>query len=66
MKISICKGQVLGQCPNCKYDVDPQHHPNNFDCPKYKPFGFVMIDLINGYKPKEDKDDGNDKTPSVA
>lgn len=45
MKISICKHQFFGDC-KCSYDVDKNHHPNNFDCPKYEPMGYVFIDLL--------------------
>lgn len=50
MKISVCKGQLLNRCPKCKYDVDPQHHPNNLDCPYYQGIGCVYIDLIDENK----------------
>ena len=32
----ICLGQFLNYC-KCEYDIDPKHHPNNLDCPEYKP-----------------------------
>jgi hypothetical protein len=44
MKISICKHQFFGDC-KCSYDVDKNHHPNNFDCPKYEPMGYVLINI---------------------
>ena len=45
MKLSICKNQFLGICSNCTYDVDPNHRPNNLDCPGYRPIGFVIMEL---------------------
>jgi len=50
MKISVCKGQLLGRCPKCEYDVDKNHHPNNFDCPNFKGIGCVYIDLLEDKK----------------
>ena len=44
MKMYICWHQVFGTC-KCTYDVDKSHHPNNLECPRYKPFGFVLINL---------------------
>lgn len=49
-KICICQNQFFNRC-KCTYDVDPNHHPNNLDCPRYKPMGFVSIDLIPKRKP---------------
>lgn len=31
----ICVNQFLGKCPSCEIDRDPNHHPNNLDCPRY-------------------------------
>ncbi len=50
MKVSICQGQLLGYCPNCSYDVNKNHHPNNLDCPRYKAIGFVSIDIMEDNK----------------
>jgi hypothetical protein len=32
----ICLGQFLHNC-KCEIDRDPNHKPNNLDCPKYIP-----------------------------
>ena len=32
-----CRNRFLGNCPNCEKDYNPDHHPNNEDCPNYKP-----------------------------
>jgi hypothetical protein len=61
MKISICKHQFFGDC-KCSYDVDKNHHPNNFDCPKYEPMGYVLIDL----EKEGENVQRTHKTPSVA
>ncbi len=33
----VCINRWLGRCPDCIEDYDPNHHPNNLDCPSYKP-----------------------------
>ena len=53
MKQTICLNGMLGKCPHCKFDVDELHHPNNLDCPRFKPLGFVLIDI----PPAKEKDD---------
>ncbi len=58
MKISICKHQFFGDC-KCSYDVDKTHHPNNLECPRYKPFGFVLINIE-----KEGQNAHRDESPS--
>jgi len=37
MKLEICFNQFLGNCLKCTRDLDTTHHPNNYDCPRYKP-----------------------------
>lgn len=34
---SECLYRMIGQCKNCTYDFNPDHKPNNLDCPRYKP-----------------------------
>ena len=65
MKISICKGQLLGTCPKCQFDVDKQHHPNNLDCPNYKFIGCVYIDMLND-KPKKEENEGDESSSQKA
>lgn len=43
-----CLYRMIGVCRNCKPDYDPTHHPNNLDCPRYRPVG--MLEVI--VKPK--------------
>ena len=50
MQVTQCLNKFLGYCKHCSYDVDTSHHPNNFDCPKFKPMGCVYITLE---QPKE-------------
>jgi hypothetical protein len=57
MKIYICRNQFFKRC-NCTYDVDKNHHPNNLDCPNYKPMGFVYIELD-----EKEKDERRKKQP---
>jgi len=52
-KICICKNQFLNRC-KCAYDVDKNHHPNNLECPRYEPMGFVLIDIFNDKKGGKD------------
>ncbi|MCK4966913.1 hypothetical protein KAS50_07770 [bacterium] len=32
-------------CEKCSHDVDENHHPNNGDCPDYKPIEVFVIDV---------------------
>lgn len=39
-----CVNRFLGRCPTCTHDLDPSHHPNNLECPKFTPMhtmGFI-------------------------
>jgi len=38
-----CLYRWIGQCKNCEYDFNPDHHPNNYDCPRYKPIGEFYV-----------------------
>jgi len=38
----VCLNLLLGLCPNCKDDTDITHHPNNYDCPRFK-FAVVYV-----------------------
>lgn len=31
-----CLHRFLGNCPDCKKDLDSKHSPNNYDCPNYR------------------------------
>ena len=31
-----CLNRFLGLCPDCKEDYNPDHRPNNMDCPRYE------------------------------
>ena len=33
----ICLSMMIGRCRECSEDYDITHHPNNYDCPDYKP-----------------------------
>ena len=35
-KIITCEGRLTGKCTNCEINYNPNHHPNNLDCIKYK------------------------------
>ena len=42
--VELCLNQFLGYsttksdpCYGCNRDLDITHHPNNYDCPDYKP-----------------------------
>ena len=36
MKERTCVYRYLGVCPHCSEDYDPNHHPNNLDCPMFR------------------------------
>ena len=36
-KLIACINRMTGRCPDCKRDYNTTHHPNNLDCPNYKP-----------------------------
>jgi len=44
-----CRNKFLGLCPKCVYDVDMSHHPNNLECPRYRPMGYLLL-VINQIK----------------
>lgn len=31
----ICLHKFLGHCKECIIDFNPEHHPNNYDCPRF-------------------------------
>lgn len=39
----VCINKFLGRCPDCIPDDNPHHHPNNLDCPKYKPTTIIYF-----------------------
>ena len=45
MRMYVCADQISGSCPECRFNIDPEQHPNNLECPKFEPIGFVLIDL---------------------
>lgn len=46
MQFIICINRFLGRCPDCTVDFDPAHHPNNFDCPFFRPFFFRQFMVV--------------------
>ena len=71
MKLEVlCIGQMYGRC-KCEVDTDPNHHPNNYDCPDYIPitirhFKAIRKDLYSSVtscnygKNTSDKDKNSD------
>ena len=49
--IRMCLNYFLGFCKNCVEDRDPTHHPNNFDCPRYKE---IALRVFSVSESKED------------
>lgn len=45
MKHIICLNHFLGLCPKCTVDVDKTHHPNNYDCPRFKPLAIMVVEV---------------------
>ena len=39
---------MLGMCPGCVRDYDPEHHPNNLDCPRYREVVIVIYEVKEG------------------
>lgn len=54
-----CVNRVIGRCPDCVKDVDDSHHPNNKDCPWYRPIRMAIVDVV-----KEDDATGAVRTPA--
>ena len=49
--IEECLNRVLGRCKKCIRDCDINHHPNNYDCPNYKPIKLQIYEVKDkGYK----------------
>ena len=63
MKIVRCLNKVMGDCPDCTEDCDTSHHPNNLDCPRYVPLGFLLI-TVQPEKMIGGGDDTDDESPS--
>ena len=53
----MCLHKFLGECPNCVPDLDKEHHPNNYDCPKFKEISMRTLEV----KPKPLKNKGFEK-----
>lgn len=43
LKDTECLHRFLGECLKCVPDYDPNHHPNNLDCPRYYKIGVSYI-----------------------
>ena len=52
----ICLNHFLGRCKNCAVDLDKTHHPNNYDCPGFKPLALTVYVIKNSkYEVQQDK-----------
>ena len=40
-----CLNRLLKKCRNCIIDYDTAHHPNNLDCPMYRPMSIKIIEV---------------------
>ena len=47
MHIRVCLHKFLGDCPGCTVDLDVNHHPNNYDCPGFKPVLIIIFEVKN-------------------
>ncbi len=45
IKQKTCLNRLLGYCPECARDYDPNHHPNNYDCEKYKEVEILSLEI---------------------
>ncbi len=51
-----CLNRLIGNCPDCQEDYDPEHHPNNLDCQEYRSVNF------HTYEVKECQEQTTEKT----
>ncbi len=42
-----CLYRMIGHCPTCVEDFDPNHHPNNRDCPRLRPVYTAEVQADN-------------------
>ena len=56
MKEVMCRRKFLDFCPECKRDMDINHHPNNYDCPRFK----SITIFISETKEKNDQEKKKD------
>ena len=42
----VCLNRLIGKCSNCTPDYDSNHHPNNYDCPGYRPTGLILVNIV--------------------
>ena len=47
----ICVNHLLNRCKNCKIDTNPNHHPNNLDCPYYIPTKLIIFKIKKNITP---------------
>jgi len=50
MEITNCLNRMLGKCKGCAPDLDESHHPNNLDCPMFKPVKMIVIEVVEKEK----------------
>jgi len=43
---NICLNQLFGRCQGCTEDMDTRHHPNNLDCPRFKPVSIGSLTIV--------------------
>jgi len=43
--MKTCLKRFLGECKRCRVDYDPNHHPNNLDCPWYEEIELLVINF---------------------
>lgn len=45
-----CLHRFLNNCKNCTEDYDPNHHPNNLDCQRYREILVCLFTIENSRK----------------
>jgi hypothetical protein len=51
---------IIGRCPDCVRDVDDSHHPNNRDCPWYRPLRVAIVEVEEAVRtPASDSPSGS-------
>lgn len=53
MGMTKCLNQFLNRCPDCTYDMDESHHPNNKDCPNYRGIRVKLYNVVEKTDPSE-------------
>jgi len=51
--MDTCLNRLIGRCRDCSEDMDPSHHPNNTDCPMFRPVALLTFEVLAPEKKDE-------------